>query len=99
IIMAYEDKIVMEPTFDEALDKMMAMVDPEDGKEPPEEEPEADEEAPEDEESEEPIIEGEEMIREFANLFDQYQQALSEGDWEKAAEIMTSIEDQLEGYK
>lgn len=100
VIIAYEDKIVMEPTFDQALDKMLDLIDPESEQEEPDDDEAKDDRLDEDgDEPSEPILDSEEVLREFADLFDAYQQALAEGNWEEAAEIMTDIEKQLETYR
>src|SRR5690625_3354587 len=98
IVLAYGEEIVMEPTFDEALDKMMALMGLEDE---PDKEID-DEEIPEDEQQEdltpEDLEGAEETLREFAELFDAYQEALTDGKWEEAGKIMTEIEEKLSRY-
>lgn len=88
VIVAYQDYIVMEATFDEALDRILELIDGGD----PGAVPEPDEE---DGEQEQPIINAEQTLREISELFDQYQSALSRGEWEHAGEIMTEIENKL----
>ncbi|MGM8213056.1 UPF0182 family membrane protein [Virgibacillus sp. W0430] len=90
VIMAYEDHIVMEETFEKALDKILNLIDPDKVDQKTEE----DKEAPEQSEQK-PIIGAEAMLQEFASLFDAYRTALAEGDWEKAGEIMKEIETKL----
>src|SRR5699024_9112790 len=112
-VMAYEDHIVMEETFDKSLDKILELI--ESGAEPstPEEELEEepptgaeDEEDPEDleepeepeqpeEEPQEPILGAEEQLEEFAELFEQYREALSSGNYEKAGKILEELEAEL----
>ncbi|MFD2046498.1 UPF0182 family protein [Ornithinibacillus salinisoli] len=90
VIVAYGDHIAMEATFEKALNRILEMVDPN---------AELDEQQqPDSEDSEDPgqpIIGAEETLREFSELFDAYQAALSNGDWEEAGEIMTEIEAKL----
>lgn len=88
VIMAYEDHIVMEETFEKSLEKILNLIDPQ------EDTPEVEQEAP-DEKEQEPIAGSEAMLKEFATLFEAYSSALSAGDWEKAGEIMKEIETKL----
>src|SRR5699024_8862704 len=104
VIMAYEDYIVMEETFDKSLEKILSYVDA--GIEPPtsagdvddlEDLEDSDEPSTDIEEDEEqlPIIDAEGTLKELGALFDAYQEALSEGNWIKAGEIMEEIESHL----
>ncbi|SDJ79537.1 UPF0182 family protein [Sediminibacillus albus] len=88
VVLAYGDHIVMEPTFDQALERMLGIIDPD--VELDESEGEADGEDPAQE-----ILNSEEVLQELSSLFDQYQQALSAGNWEEAGAIMSQIEDRL----
>ncbi|HSH24927.1 MAG TPA: UPF0182 family protein, partial [Massilibacterium sp.] len=95
VIMADEDHIVMEETFDKSLEKILGYID---GKtksddEPKEETPEADK--TQEEMEQEPILNAEEALKEIGTLFDAYQKALSDGDWAKAGEIMEELEEKL----
>jgi len=109
IIIAYGQHIVMEPTFDEALDEILALIEREgvdlDAGESGEvvDDPVGDGDAGEEDagdvgESEPPVFSGdsEELLREIADLFDQYQRAMADGKWEKAGRIMTEIEERLQ---
>ncbi|MFG6149184.1 UPF0182 family membrane protein [Halobacillus sp. B23F22_1] len=89
VILAYGDEIVMEPTFDQALERMLSLIDPD----VEVDEDELEEEAPP--ESGEAIQESEEILQEISGLFEQYQSALSSGNWEEAGSIMAEIEDRL----
>ncbi|SDR01461.1 UPF0182 family membrane protein [Virgibacillus salinus] len=103
IVMAYGDNIVMERTFDEALDEMLNKINPERQNEDQAEEDDAAEEEDDgteeaDENADEPsqeINEAEEKLRQYGDLFNAYQKAMSEGNWEEAGRIMTEIENQL----
>lgn len=105
VVIAYQDNIVMEATFDEALDRILELVSgdidqsdlqpegpsPEDIEGTPEE--------PAEEPTEEdpaPIGDSEQLLQEFSELFSNYQDALSNGEWEEAAEIMSEIEARLD---
>lgn len=95
IVIAYDDFIVMESTFDKALAEIFKLIDP--AVETPSDagEPSTDVEEGETEETEEPSIplEGsEEILQQFSTLFDDYQEALTNGDWEEAGRIMAEIE-------
>ncbi|WP_461178556.1 UPF0182 family membrane protein [Virgibacillus ainsalahensis] len=94
VIVAYEDEIAMEATFDQALEQIMAQIDPEfeaeDGQET-----EGTEETEDPSEPDQPTAESEEILEEFSDLFNSYQNALSEGNWEEAAEIMTEMEGRM----
>jgi len=48
------------------------------------------------EEEPEPILGADELLGEVSELFDAYRDALSDGDWEKAGEIMSEIETLLQ---
>ncbi|SEQ38026.1 UPF0182 family membrane protein [Piscibacillus halophilus] len=102
VIVAYEDYIVMKPTFKEALDEIVAMVEEGAPGNAPELEPDPDTDTdPENTEEEgtetedQPILDAEQTLRDVSQLFDQYQDALSNGQWERAGEIMKEIEDRL----
>ena len=97
VVMAYEDHIVMEATFEEALEKILNYIDPEsDTPAPGEDENGRQDDFDEDEEIEQqPIVGAETLLQEFSDLFRQYQEALSSGDWEKAGEIMRELETKL----
>lgn len=102
VIMAYDDYIVMEETFEKSLEKILSFVEA--GIEPPtnagdiEDIEGLDDETSEAEEGEEkaPILDAETTLKELSILFDEYQKALSNGDWVKAGEIMKEIEQHLQ---
>lgn len=92
IVMAYDDHIVMEATFDKALDKILQYIDPN----------RVVEEGQNDKKSKEGegiTDSSEQKLQEIVELFDAYQAALSAGNWEEAAKIMTSIENKLDDVK
>ncbi|MGP4073654.1 UPF0182 family membrane protein [Piscibacillus sp. B03] len=103
VIVAYEDYIVMEPTFDEALDELMDMVERGAPGNAPEVNPDGEVETDPDAETDQsdegtegqPMLDAEQTLRDVSRLFDQYQNALSNGQWERAGEIMSQIEEQL----
>ncbi|WP_346426792.1 UPF0182 family protein [Virgibacillus sp. YIM 98842] len=94
IIVAYEDEIVMAETFDEALEQILSLVDPdfETDVEVPEEPVDPDEEMEDPADQEDPLQGADEVLSELSELFDAYQDALSDGDWEEAGSIMAEIE-------
>lgn len=101
VVVAYGDHIAMEATFDEALQKIVDRV--EKGIKP-EEVPDADgevtdegntEEDQQDQPNTDPILNADEVLGEVSDLFNQYQKALSEGDWQKAGEIMSELDQRL----
>lgn len=113
VIVAYQDHIVMEATFEESLATMLDLVEgnidqsdlepegpsPEDIEGAPEDTEEAPEDSGETGETETPTVpsgDTDQLIQDFSNLFGDYQDALSNGNWEEAAEIMTEIETMLE---
>ena len=98
IVLAYGEEIVMEPTFDEALDKMMVLMGLEDGDGVEVDDEEITEEDQQEDLIPEDLLETEEILREFAELFDAYQEALADGEWEEAGKIMIEIEEKLSGY-
>jgi len=116
VIMAYDDYIVMEETFDESLERILELVesgaapditqpidedmlDEEGLIEDPglEEDPIIDEEESVIEEDAEdlPILSADEQLQEISELFDAYQQAISDRNWAEAGELMEEIERRL----
>lgn len=93
IVMAYGDHIVMEATFEEALDQILQYIDPKRGAE--KENNEKDPKKQEVEEGKLPKSDSEKLLQEIAAMFETYQKELSAGNWEKAAKIMTEIETKL----
>lgn len=89
IILAYGDQIVMEPTFDQALESLLARTDPD------VEPSEGEEEQPEGNENAQDLVESEQKLQELSTLFEEYQNALSNGNWEQAGTIMSEIESML----
>ncbi|WP_226376858.1 UPF0182 family membrane protein [Oceanobacillus halotolerans] len=101
VVLAYEDHIVMEETFEKSLERMLEIINPNVDVEEPELPDELEEGQEETEEGQEdmdesvPITDAEEMLTEFADLFDAYQEALSQGNWQEAAELLTEMEEQV----
>src|SRR5699024_4541301 len=96
VIMAYEDTIVMEETFDKALEKVLATVgtgkQPDQEVDPDDSEKREDEgQEPEEEMEEAPILNAELELQEIGNLFDAYQEAMADGDWITAGQVMDEI--------
>src|SRR5699024_4957920 len=107
VIMAYEDHIVMEETFDKALEEILAYTDA-DGKKPKDKDKELEEEVAgeEDEAREEPkdseeaaSSDAKESIQNASKLFDDYHNAVSKGDFEKAGAILEELEAELNKFK
>lgn len=111
VIMAYGEHIVMEETFDESLESILKLVekkgggisqDPDEvedgeGVEDPSDGSGDKMDAENDESSEElPILDADETLTEISALFEAYKEALADGGWEEAAEIMTEIETRLQ---
>ncbi len=111
VIMAYEDHIVMEESFDKALEKILTFTDPtaekpkDDEKDKDDEEKDeaaTDEEGTEQDEEqveEPPMLNAEESIQQAGELFEAYQDALSEGDFAKAGAILEELEAELSKFK
>jgi len=104
VIMAYDDYIVMEETFDKSLEKILSYVDA--GIEPPpnagdvddlEGADDLDEPASDEDTAGEslPIIDAEDTLRELGDLFDEYQKEVANGNWARAGEIMEEIQSRL----
>ncbi|WP_338471405.1 UPF0182 family protein [Niallia sp. XMNu-256] len=107
VVVAYQDHIVMEATFDKALNRILELANggtdagalqpegptPEDieGEQEP-----SNEAAEEGTPSPGAPLNSDQLIQEFSELFGNYQDALSNGDWQKAGDIMTEIETRLE---
>ncbi len=97
VVMAYGEHIVMEESFDKSLDKIMELINPDNESSPAEKEAEVKEPAQKDEKSTKedslkPFVESEKTLNEISNLFEEYRQATSDGDWVLAAEKMEEIE-------
>ena len=93
VIMAYGDYIVMEETFDKSLEKILSYV--KNGKKPTTPKDAEQDETDQQEQTDEPILNAEQLLQEISSLFEQYQKALSEGNWKEAGEIMEEIEKRL----
>ena len=101
VVAAYQDYIVMEATFDEALDRIVELAGGDiDASDLQPEGPSTDdiEGEPEEptEETPAPSGDSDQLLQEFSELFGNYQDALSNGNWEEAASIMSEIETRLE---
>ena len=100
VVMAYEDQIVMEATFDEALEEIFNSLDPDKAKKGKDEDEEEDEEAADQQEEgetpDEPIMGADELLGEISAMFDDYRAAISDGKYEEAGKIMEEIEARLE---
>lgn len=102
VIMAYDEYIVMEETFEKSLEKILKYVDGEEKPATPVETNESDGASGDDDETTEgsqPIVNAEQQLREISVLFDAYQKALADGNWAEAGEIMEEIETKLAGTK
>lgn len=101
VILAYGDYIVMEKTFDEALDAILKKVDPEHKEKEQSKDGNSDKDnnTKEKEDSSQPLTDAEERLRNLSDMFDSYKKALSDGKWEKAAKIMEKIEGRLNDIK
>ncbi|MDQ0351273.1 uncharacterized membrane protein (UPF0182 family) [Alkalibacillus filiformis] len=108
VIVAYGDHIVMEATFEESLERILDLIeagvpgnmpDVDDDIGDIDEDADMDEDTDfeEDTETELPGIPGdaEDTLNELSTLFNDYQNALSRGDWEGAGQIMNEIEELL----
>ncbi|MFD2208598.1 UPF0182 family protein [Virgibacillus halophilus] len=99
VIMAYGDHIVMESTFEKSLDKILAMIDPDHKTGKKEEDKENEKTKGGEKEEKAPSQDAQTQLHNIAELFDDYQKAASEGDWEKAGKIMADIQNELEKIK
>ncbi|WP_246206697.1 UPF0182 family protein [Virgibacillus ihumii] len=97
VILAYGDYIVMERTFDDALDAILKKVDSSGSKKENgnNDDSQKDSNTEEKDDSSQPLTNAEEQLRNLSDLFDTYKKALSSGNWQKAAEIMEQIEGEL----
>ena len=110
VVVGYEDHIVMESTFDKALEKILGLIDPEnasdtdkdsdkeDKEDKDSEEAEDAEDKEEVEEEDPPIMDAQETLSEISELFDEYQEATSEGDWTRAGQIMDELQEKIEEF-
>nr|WP_042150300.1 UPF0182 family protein [Paucisalibacillus sp. EB02] len=98
VVVAYSDYIVMEESFEKALARILELVDP-DSKPKDDGQLVEPDDTTEDGEDTDPIMNAEDTLVEVSELFDAYQSALSQGEWQKAAELMTEIEIILEGLQ
>ncbi|MBB6444124.1 UPF0182 family membrane protein [Bacillus benzoevorans] len=96
VIVAYQDQIVMESTFEKALERILEltggnMVEPEKPQEGTEGET-GGENTP----APGTPIDSNQLLKQFSELFSSYQEALAKGNWEEAGKIMAEIEAQLQ---
>lgn len=87
MIVSYGDYIVMESNFENAMNRLLDLLDQ---GVPAEEAPGMDEM---------PILTAEELIEALTDLFDRYQEALSDGDWSEAGRVMEELESHLAEWK
>lgn len=88
IIVAYDDHIVMENNFETAIERLLEIVEiglPVDDITTDFDEPLS--------------ATAEELINELSVLFNRYQNALSQGNWEEAGQIMSNLESKLEEWE
>lgn len=93
IVVAYGDKIVMEPTLSDSLNRMMELIGQGSGSEQPSND-EKEDTTQEPKTPENPIgtkTSAEEKLQELTDLFTSYQKAISEGKWEESGKIMDQI--------
>lgn len=107
VVIGYGDYIVMESTFEKALDEILNLIDKKgapsmdpdeatDENEIPADEEDQDPDTEEQPETEQPpILDAEDELKEIGKLFDEYQKALSDGDWKKAGELMEELDGKL----
>jgi len=89
IILAYGDHIVMESTFEEAMERLMALAT--------EGQPAEDEQAGKDQL---PLLKSaDQLLQEFADLFNRYQEALGAGRWTEAGRIMETIQERIQQWQ
>lgn len=92
VIMAYEDHIVMEETFEKSLAKILNLINPENDILPVDPLPDEGLGSPIEGI---PVGEAELILSEIADLFTAYQEELAAGNWAEAGEIMEEIEMKL----
>src|SRR5690625_5167869 len=102
VVMAYEDYIVMEETFEKSLNKILNYIDSD--YVPPTIEDDISEEIDpalpdEQPDSSQPIMNAEEMLIEIGSLFEQYEFEMANGNWSRAGEIMEEIQQLIESVK
>lgn len=89
IILAYGDHIVMESTFEKAMERLLertAQGRPTDDERPDQEEL--------------PLVKtAEQLLDEFADLFNRYQEAVSAGRWSEAGGIMETIQERVQQWQ
>jgi hypothetical protein len=88
IVVAYGDKIVMEPTLDQSLDELLSLIDPEQSAETPSGKNDGEEPNGKNETS----ATANEKLKQLAQLFKDYKKAVSDGRWEDSGKIMDEIE-------
>ncbi|PKR79299.1 membrane protein [Halalkalibacillus sediminis] len=86
IVIAYGDYIVMEETFDRALNRILQLI---------EANGEVDFSEEDLEDIEDPALGAEQKLQDIAELFENYQEELSNGNWTEAAEILVELENEL----
>lgn len=103
VVMAYEDQIVMEESFDKALETILSQIDPElaekDKTGDEDKNKDKDQEAPEEDgkaSGTPPIVDADETLSEISDMFESYRKAISDGKYEEAGKIMEEIEAKLD---
>ncbi len=90
IILAYGDHIVMESTFEQAMERLLELAG---AGQPP-----SDTAQPQEPGS--PLVRtADELLREFADLFNRYQEAMAAGRWAEAGQIMESIQARIQQWQ
>jgi len=90
IILSYGDYIVMESTFEQAMERLLELVNA--GKPPAETGPGQAPGAP-------LVRTADELLQEFADLFKRYQEAMAAGKWSEAGRIMESIQARIQQWQ
>ena len=92
VIVAYQDYIVMEPTLDQAIGRLMDLID--EGVSPQEAE-----ESQQREGASSDAVTSDELITEIKEQFDAYRQANQDGNYEEAGRALKQLEQLLQNWQ
>ncbi|MFC4619794.1 UPF0182 family protein [Camelliibacillus cellulosilyticus] len=95
IVVSYGDHIVMEPTLEQSLNKLLELIDPGQAKHEPSGEKENGQKEGKPENQEQPTSGAQAKLKALADLFAEYKEAISQGQWEKSGKIMQEIDAML----
>lgn len=96
IIVSYQDYIVMEPTLEQALDRIMTLID---GRVPPENAKEQEEDGKQPASEENQVKTPQQLLAEIDQAFKQYEEANKAGNFVEAGQALQKLEQLLSQWR